>query len=163
MTKMDASATILRHLVLLELRILCLVFYANQKRHSRLSPYSLPSNVPCNNSLAILLCLDTWPYHESIIFFILCRHGYWEAIIFRSIKCNVCNLCLFQFGQYTAIQEERAVKFHERNMLSRILREWADYAAEEKMATWNKERQAKQHNTRPVVLIYPALTICPIC
>ena len=58
---------------------------------------------------------------------------------------------MFQFGQYTAIQEERAVKFHERNMLLRILREWADYAAEEKMATWNKERQAKQHNIRPVV------------
>ena len=49
------------------------------------------------------------------------------------------------------------MKFHERNMLSRILREWADYAAEEKMATWNKERQAKQHNIRRVILNTPHL------
>ena len=67
-----------------------------------------------------------------------------QMIIFKRV---------FQFGQYTAIQEARAVKFHEKRLLTRILEEWAEYATEEKMAMWRRDRQAKEHSTRLVMLL----------
>ena len=43
----------------------------------------IPSTGPGNNSLEMLLCLETWPYENNFFFFILCRtccrHSLWLA------------------------------------------------------------------------------------
>ena len=52
-----------------------------------------------------------------------------------------------QVGEYMSIQEEKAARFHTRSTQLRVLRAWADWAAEEKVAGWHKERLAKEHNT----------------
>jgi len=46
------------------------------------------------------------------------------------------------------IQEERARRHFEMTLKMKIVRVWADYAMEEKMAMWKKERLAKEHNAK---------------
>ena len=44
------------------------------------------------------------------------------------------------------ILEEKAQRHYERRLKSKVLEEWADVAASEKVAQWHRERQAREHN-----------------
>ena len=56
--------------------------------------------------------------------------------------------CIFyKVRQYSDIQEEKAKRFHKRRLLSRIVNAWANFAEEEKISMWRKERKATEHNT----------------
>lgn len=47
-----------------------------------------------------------------------------------------------------SILEEKADRFRARKLLTRVVREWADWTAEEKISAWRKERMAQEHNVR---------------
>ncbi|KAK6173528.1 hypothetical protein SNE40_016960 [Patella caerulea] len=53
-----------------------------------------------------------------------------------------------RYKHHMRILEQRADKFYERNVKSRIVTVWLDYATEEKMLYWQKERQAKEQYLR---------------
>ena len=55
---------------------------------------------------------------------------------------------IYQVGEISAIAEVKAKQHFEIYTKSRVLQVWADYAAEEKIATWRKERKSKEHNIR---------------
>ena len=46
------------------------------------------------------------------------------------------------------IQEEKARRHFEISLKVKVIRAWADYTMDEKMAMWKKERLAKEHNTK---------------
>ncbi len=45
------------------------------------------------------------------------------------------------------ILEEKAQRHYETRLKHKVLQEWADYATSEKIASWQKERKAREHNT----------------
>ena len=51
-----------------------------------------------------------------------------------------------QYKQALSIQLRKAAMHREQTLQVRALRVWADFAAEEKIASWRKERTAKEHN-----------------
>ena len=59
---------------------------------------------------------------------------------------NTLQICS-QIKEASAIQELKAIRHFESKMKLKVLRIWADYAAEEKVSMWHKERIAKEHNT----------------
>ena len=44
------------------------------------------------------------------------------------------------------ILDEKAQRHYESRLNSKVLEEWADVAASEKVARWHRERQAREHN-----------------
>ncbi|ELU00378.1 hypothetical protein CAPTEDRAFT_221118 [Capitella teleta] len=57
-----------------------------------------------------------------------------------------CFNNLKRIGQQAVILEEKAVRFHAHKVLSACINAWADWAAEEKVNGWRKERVAKEHS-----------------
>lgn len=43
------------------------------------------------------------------------------------------------------IEEHKAKKHYEVNIVSKLFQAWRDYANEEKVASWEKERKAREH------------------
>ena len=59
-------------------------------------------------------------------------------------SCGV-GRCL-QYKEALEIQLQKARRHHERALLARVVRAWADAAAEEKIASWRNERVAREHD-----------------
>lgn len=60
------------------------------------------------------------------------------------------NLFMYQFHvqikQNTSILEEKARRFWRYNTLAKIIAAWKDYAEEEKVQGWHKERRSREHS-----------------
>ncbi|CAJ0946029.1 unnamed protein product, partial [Ranitomeya imitator] len=57
-----------------------------------------------------------------------------------------------KYKDYLSVQEERAVQRHRANLQRRTFLSWLNVAQEEKMATWEKQRMAAEHNQRRILL-----------
>ncbi|XP_077149811.1 coiled-coil domain-containing protein 191 isoform X2 [Ranitomeya variabilis] len=57
-----------------------------------------------------------------------------------------------KYKDYLSVQEERAVRRHRANLQRRTFLSWLNVAQEEKMATWEKQRTAAEHNQRRILL-----------
>ncbi|XP_041372420.1 coiled-coil domain-containing protein 191-like [Gigantopelta aegis] len=68
-------------------------------------------------------------------------------------KFLLLKRCLNQWKNYKhcmKIMEQKGRRFYEQNVLGKIVTAWAHYAMEEKIASWEKERMAKDHYLRSV-------------
>ncbi|XP_073433162.1 coiled-coil domain-containing protein 191 isoform X2 [Dendrobates tinctorius] len=57
-----------------------------------------------------------------------------------------------KYKDYLSIQEERAARRHKANLQRRTFLSWLNVAQEEKMAMWEKQRMAAEHNQRRILL-----------
>ena len=57
-----------------------------------------------------------------------------------------CCFVLLQYKQALSIQLRKATLHRNRTLQRHVLRAWADYSTEEKIASWRKEKLAKEHN-----------------
>ncbi|XP_073524720.1 coiled-coil domain-containing protein 191 isoform X2 [Phyllobates terribilis] len=57
-----------------------------------------------------------------------------------------------KYKDYLSVQEERAVRRHRANLQRRTFQAWLNVAQDEKMATWEKQRTAAEHNQRRLLL-----------
>ncbi|XP_056415909.1 coiled-coil domain-containing protein 191 isoform X2 [Hyla sarda] len=57
-----------------------------------------------------------------------------------------------RYKDYLSIQEERAARRHKANLQRRTFMAWLDVTQEEKMAAWDKQRTAAEHNQRRILL-----------
>ncbi|XP_040278815.1 coiled-coil domain-containing protein 191 isoform X1 [Bufo bufo] len=57
-----------------------------------------------------------------------------------------------KYKDYLSIQEERAVRRHRANLQRKTFIAWLDVAQEEKIAMWEKQRMAAEHNQRRILL-----------
>ncbi|XP_071995034.1 coiled-coil domain-containing protein 191 isoform X2 [Engystomops pustulosus] len=57
-----------------------------------------------------------------------------------------------KYKDYLSIQEARAVRRHTSHLLRRALRAWLEVAEDEKIAMWEKQRAAAEHNQRRILL-----------
>ncbi|XP_069802185.1 coiled-coil domain-containing protein 191 [Dendropsophus ebraccatus] len=57
-----------------------------------------------------------------------------------------------RYKDYLSIQEERAVRRHKANLQRRTFLAWLDVTQEEKIAMWEKQRTAAEHNQRRILL-----------
>ena len=72
---------------------------------------------------------------------------YHSVALCRLYACIEVVLIFFrQAGETMQILEEKAQRHYESRLKSKVLQEWADTAASEKVARWHRERQAKEHN-----------------
>ncbi|XP_052253520.1 coiled-coil domain-containing protein 191-like isoform X2 [Dreissena polymorpha] len=49
------------------------------------------------------------------------------------------------YKRHQIIEEHKAKKHYEVNIVSKLFQAWRDYANEEKVASWEKERKAREH------------------
>ncbi|XP_075710801.1 coiled-coil domain-containing protein 191 [Rhinoderma darwinii] len=57
-----------------------------------------------------------------------------------------------QYKDHLSIQEERAARRHRANLRRKTFLAWLNLAQEEKMARWEKQRMAAEHNQRRLLL-----------
>ena len=52
---------------------------------------------------------------------------------------------LFQYKHHQVIQEHKAVKHYSLTTKTKVFQAWRDYANEERVASWEKDRRAREH------------------
>lgn len=55
---------------------------------------------------------------------------------------------VFQYKHHMVIEEHKAKRYYEANIKNKLFQAWRDYASEEKVARWEKERKAREHYKR---------------
>ena len=58
----------------------------------------------------------------------------------------ITGYSVYQVKDASNIQLLKAARHREHALTLKIVRVWADYAADEKIAMWRKERISKEHN-----------------
>ena len=67
-----------------------------------------------------------------------------QSKLFESIE-DLLNF-FHKAGETMQILEEKAQRHYESRLKSKVLQEWADITASQKVTRWHRERQAREHN-----------------
>ena len=90
------------------------------------------STVPCNNSMAMLWCLETWPRQNSFIFSILCQNGSWAPAMMDGhithirLSCALCKIysSFAEDGSFEMIVSSAPCCLHTKSSFQRRSSVW---------------------------------------
>ena len=71
-----------------------------------------------------------------------------------TLRYYIACVLVYQYKEALTIQLRKAQRHHDRVLLTRVIRVWADFAADEKIAQWHRERVAKEHNIEWVYFMH---------
>ena len=99
--------------------------------------------------------MDIWIQDYWCVLFLRLTQGYAQGHGFKYMYIvSVCGIIgplviecfdMFQYKHHLVIQEHKASRHYSLTIKSKVFQAWRDYANEERVSSWEKERKSREH------------------